>query len=155
MIRSPKSMRVLKFVLGLALASLAIVLIWTLTHYENFSYGILVRDFTLCQADTIDGKPKPLDTLVLTPTTVIYACGYLEANAFAGQVCFDSYLNKGTETIYSLESYYCLPAHSQYFTLPIKAEALRIPGQYRLYIYEVYSRLWLKSVAFEISSSSK
>ena len=148
-------MRLLKIALGLTLALAAIVLVWTLTHYENFSYGILVRDFTLCQADAIGGRPQPLATFVLTPTTTVYACGYLEVNPFAGKVCFDSYLSKGTETIYRLDSYYCLPAHSQYFTIPIQTTALRIPGQYRLYIYEAYSRLWLKSVPFEISPNSK
>jgi hypothetical protein len=124
-------------------------------HYDDFSYGIQVRDFTLCQSDAINGKSAPLDTLVLTPTTVIYACGYLEANAFAGRVCLDAYLNKGTETVYSLKSSYCLPANSQCFTFPITTEVLRTPGQYRLYVYEVYSRLWLKSVPFEIRLNSE
>jgi hypothetical protein len=111
-----------------------------------------IKDFSLCSADLRDGKPQPLASLVLTPTSVVYGCGYMEAQLYVSTgVCLDFYLNRGTETIATTDAVYCLSARSQYFLYPFNSTRLQNPGKYRLYVYNPSSREWAESVAFEIS----
>ncbi len=123
----------------------------------NFADAVRITDFALCEPDTIDGKLQVLNSLVLSPTQTIYACGYLKLaipSSFPSEVkCLSFYLNHGTETIATQESTYCLPARSQFFSHPFTTSKLLIPGEYRLYVYEVGSRLWTESVRFEIRSN--
>jgi hypothetical protein len=115
-----------------------------------------VKDFSLCEAGLRDGKPQPLNSLVLTPTNVVYGCGYMEVEPFVSTVqCLRFYLNRSTEIIAEPASEFCLPSRSQYFLYPFESTLLRNPGKYRLHVYAPSSRVWTESIAFEIRSTGK
>lgn len=147
----------LVFGLGILAAAVSLSILCSLIIERG---GILadptrVEDFSLCQADIVGGKPQPLTSLILTPTSVIYACGYLEiSEPRPWNMCLAFDLNRDRETIFRSDSY-CLPSHSQFFLYPIRTRGWGIPGKYRLYVYNVASRDWTESVAFEISPSPK
>ena len=67
---------------GLVLA-FAIAISFCVVEYIVLSRGgslagtIRIESFTLCQANNTGGTPQPLPSLILKPTTVVHACGYL------------------------------------------------------------------------------
>jgi hypothetical protein len=111
---------------------------------------VQIKDLTLCQRDVVDGKPEPLNSLVISPTRVIYACGYLEIGVtYPGNAGLYYYLNKEEETVFRPSSYFYLPFHSQYFSFPITTPILLTPGKYQLAIYEI-GHPKTASVSFEV-----
>jgi hypothetical protein len=145
--------RPIRFALGFAIAVL-FVMIWICALGSPQFFPTHVRDFTLCQANSTTATPSPLSSLVLTPTSVVYACGYLEVSPpNFGNLCLSFYLNRDNETVFRPD-YYCLPAQSQHFSYPIRTGELRTPGKYRLYTYNLSTRNWSESVAFEIQPDS-
>lgn len=147
--------KLFRLMLGLAIVvSSGILLTLVIARGGSLTGAIRVKEFSLCQATTAGGRPQPLSSLVLTPTTIIYACGYLETEgSFIGRVYLRYYLNRGLETVFEPDSDYSLPFHSQYFSIPISTPVLLTPGEYRLYVFELGARSWLESVRFEISPS--
>jgi len=142
--------------LGLAIVvSFSVLLVLMSARGGSLAGAIRIKDFTLCQGDIAGGKPEPLSSLVLSPTRVIYACGYLEIGvAYPGNAGLYYYLNKGEETVFRPNSYYYLPFHSQYFSFPITATVLLTPGKYQLAIYEMgYPKT--ASVSFEVRPNPK
>jgi hypothetical protein len=113
-----------------------------------------IKDFTLCQADNAGEIPRPLGAIVLTPTTVIHACGYLDVSlSYPGDLCFYYKLIKDNETVFRPQSYYCVLYHSQYFSFPVTTSELLVPGAYELYAYITIERDRSESIHFEISQS--
>ncbi len=149
--RSREILRRLLIAIGLLMAIMCVLIILT----GGAPFGTMrVKDFTLCEADLRDGKPQPLNSLVLKPTNVVYGCGYMTVELSVSTVqCLEFYLNRGIETIAQSVTNYCLPSHSQYFLYPFSSTQLRNPGKYRLYVYDPGSREWIESIAFEISSN--
>ena len=128
----------------------SVLLILMITRSGSLAGGIRIESFALCQGDIADGKPVPLKSLILSPTQVIYACGYLEIGvAYPGNTGLYYYLNRGEETIFRPNSYYHLPFHSQYFWFPITTTVLLTPGKYQLAVYEI-SDPKTESVSFEV-----
>jgi hypothetical protein len=125
--------------LGFALViAFGVLLILVSARGSSLAGGIHIKDFTLCQGDVADGKLEPLNSLVLSPTMMIYACGYLEIGvAYPGNAGLYYYLNRGAETVFRPNSYYYLPFHSQYFSFPIATTVLLTPGKYQLAVYEI------------------
>jgi hypothetical protein len=147
----PKPVR---FVLGFVIVAFPISM-WLFALGSVQLNPAHVREFTLCQEKDTTSNPIPLSSLVLTPTSEIYACGYLEVkHSQPWNMCLNFYLNREGDTVFRPELY-CLPVQSDYFLYPIKTRELRVPGLYRLYVYDVGTANWLESVAFEINSSSK
>jgi hypothetical protein len=141
--------RHIRIAIGCALAAL-FVITWICVLGSPQFFPSHVRDFTLCQANSAIATPLPLSSSVLTPTSVVYACGYLEVSPpNFGNLCLGFYLNRDKETVF-IPDYYCLPAQSQYFSYPIRTGELRTPGKYRLYVYNLGTRNWLESVPFDI-----
>lgn len=115
-----------------------------------------IKNFTLCQADSAGGTPRPLASLILSPTTVVHACGYVDVRVtYPADLCFYYQLEKGNETVFRPKAYYCVSYHSQYFSFPVTTTELLVPGAYELYTYPDAARDSPESVYFEIRPGSK
>jgi|WetSurMetagenome_2_1015567.scaffolds.fasta_scaffold99156_2 hypothetical protein len=76
---------------------LGISLVMMIARGGSLSGVMGIRNFTLCQAGYAGGTPRPLASLILSPTTVVYACGYLDVSlSYPGDLCF--YYLSGSKT---------------------------------------------------------
>ena len=151
----PRSRLFIKLIFGIGFA--APFILWCILTIQRG--GLMydptdVKDFSLCQANVVGEKLEPLSSLVFTPTSRIYACGYLEVTypSSWNNVCLAFYVDRmgsDRETVFRSESY-CIQAHSQYFVYPITTSGWGFPNKYRVYVYDIGTRNWLRSVAFEI-----
>ena len=142
--------------------ALAIVISFCIMEFIALSRGgslagiIRINNLTLCQAEKADGTPQPLTSLVLNPTTVVHACGYLEVSlSYPRKLCFSYELIKKNEAVFRPYTEYCVPWRSQYFSFPVTTSELLVPGTYELYTYTDAARDQPASVYFEIRPSSK
>lgn len=136
--------------------SFSILLVLVSARGGSLSGVMGIKNFTLCQADITGGAPRPLASLILSPTTVVHACGYLDVSlSYLGELCFYYQLIKENETVFRPKSYYCVPYHAQYFSFPVTTTALLVPGTYELYTYITIERDRAEGVYFEIRPGPK
>jgi len=118
---------------------------------------IRIENFTLCQMNYMGGTPQPLSSLILTPTTAVTACGYLNVDPSCSvpDLCLAYEVLSGSQPVYRPYTRYCMSWHSQYFSFPVETRELLVPGIYELYAYPDAARDQPASVFFEIRPSSK
>lgn len=141
---------------------IAIVISFGIAEIIVFSRGgslggpIRIENFTLCQTDNTDGTLRPLTSSILTPTTVVHACGYLDVSLlFPGELCLYYQLERHNKIVFRPDSYYCMPYRSQYFSFPVTTTELLTPGTYEIYSYPTILRERPASVYFEVRPNSK
>ncbi len=152
----PPRMRV-----GLVLA-FAIAISFCVVEYIVLSRGgslagtIHINNFTLCQGEKADGTPQPLPSLILKPTNIVHACGYLDVSLiWPSELCFTYEVMKKKESVFRRYDAYCVPWRSQYFSFPVTTTELLIPDMYKLYICSDIKLNSPASVDFEIRSIPK
>jgi hypothetical protein len=141
---------------------LAIVISFCIVEFIALSRGgslagtIRINNFTLCRGEKADGTPQPLTSLILKPTTVVHACGYLEVSLiWPSKLCFAYEVLKQREAVFRPYTRYCVPWRSQYISFPVTTTELLKAGVYELYAYPDADRDSPESVYFEIRPSSK
>ena len=136
--------------------SFGIMEIIALSRGGSLAGTIRINNFTLCQGENADGTPQPLTSLILKPTTVVHACGYLEVSLiYPSKLCFAYEVLKNSQPVYSPYTRYCVPWRSQYISFPVTTTELLIPGVYELFTYPDAARNSSESVYFEIRANSK
>jgi hypothetical protein len=134
----------------------SIMLVLMGTRGGSLAGVIRIKNFTLCQVDNANGAPRPLTSLIFTPTTVIHACGYLEVSLiYPSKLCFAYEVLKQREAVFRPYTEYCVPWRSQYFSFPVTTTELLVPGTYELFTYTDAARDRPASVYFEIRPNSK
>jgi hypothetical protein len=110
-----------------------------------------VTNFSLCNAaNQADGTPTVLESTVVSPTSVVYVCGYLSMeikNPAARKVCLAFYLTRDGRLIYSRD--YCRDTAS-FFNVPIESDELFSPGQYSIRVIDLTRRNWDEVITFTI-----
>ncbi len=112
-----------------------------------------VSNFSLCDSDRlINGKPRNLTSLVISPTSTIYGCGYLEIEKpVAGlSTCLLFNLWKDNNLIMRYPDAYCTQDGSGYFSYAIKSDELQLPATYKLEVFDEGKKNWITSVTFEV-----
>jgi hypothetical protein len=152
---SKRTLVILMLVLAIVI-SFGVMEIIALSRGGSLAGTIRIENFTLCQGEKADRTPQPLTSLIIRPTTVVHACGYVEVSLiWPSDLCFYYQLEKQDDIVFRPHSYYCMPYRSQYFSFPITTTELLVPGTYKLYSYEIMERDRPASVYFEIRANSK
>ncbi len=116
-------------------------------------YTSKVLDFSLCTSDEfIEGRPRKLNSVVITPTSIIYACGYLQIeNQIAGEpTCLLFDLQRNDRLILRYPDAYCTQNGSGYFIYAIKTNKLQVPAKYKLEVFDEGLKNWKENIAFEV-----
>ena len=110
-----------------------------------------VADFSLCtSAGSHYGKPTTSESLVVSPTSKIYVCGYLSTeikNPAARNVCLGFYLLKDRRIVHSRD--YCRDT-AGFFLVPIESNEMFSPGQYSIRVIDVARRNWDEVITFTV-----
>ncbi len=107
-----------------------------------------VTGFTLCKPD--DGSFVAIEPSIVTPTTVIYVCGYLQTeieNPAARNVCLGFYVTRGDKSIHSQQ--YCRAAPG-YFSVALESNEFFTPATYSVKVMDVSRRNWEEMISFVI-----
>ncbi len=116
-------------------------------------YTSSVSDFSLCDSDkSVAGSPRKLTTAVISPTSVVYACGYLEIDKpVAGlNTCLLFNLWRNNALLVRYPDAYCTQDGSGYFSYAIKTDELQVPAAYKLEVFDWGLRTWITSTTFEV-----
>ncbi len=112
-----------------------------------------VLNFSLCDSDRFaDGAPPKKTSSVMSPTSIIYGCGYLEIEKpVAGlSTCLLFNLWRDNKLILRYPDAYCTQDGSGYFSYAIKTDELQIPAAYKLEVFDQGSKNWTTSTTFEV-----
>lgn len=145
--RPPRALRIL-FV---GLVVLSCVLLMAYLAQFGGDGTTRVTDFSLCNAaNQVDDTPTVLESVVVSPTSVVYVCGYLSMeikNPAARNVCLAFYLTRDGRLIYSRD--YCRDT-AGYFVVPIETDDLFSPGQYSIRVIDGTRRNWDEMITFTV-----
>jgi hypothetical protein len=133
------------------------ILFIVLVCWSAFPNGIAgrnvqVQEFSLCEGeDFVNGKPQQLGSRVISPTSTIYACGYMriEKPPSSFEECLSFYLYRNDKQVSAPLEDFC-SRDSVYFSHPLNTKALLTPGKYRLQVFDLASRVWSEYVFFEV-----
>ena len=151
---APRAVRISFFVCGIIPCIYFTVLAVQSIPYGGKLFGTnRVLEFSLCETDEIgDEKPRVLTSTVLGPTSVVYACGYLEIERPDPRLttCLGFDLYRDNDLILRYTKHYCSQKLSGYFSFAIGTRELRQPGEYRLEVFDPGVRTWHEYFAFTI-----
>jgi hypothetical protein len=151
---SPRAVRIFFFVCGIIPCIYFTVLAVQSIPYGGKLFGTdRVLEFSLCETDESgDEKPRVFTSTVLEPTSVVYACGYLEIERpdprLTTCLAFDLY--RDSDLIVQYPEDYCTQKLSGYFSFAMVSRELRQPGKYRLAVFDPGVRTWHEYFAFTI-----
>jgi hypothetical protein len=129
----------------------ALLLAYILSGGDIFEGSARVRDFYLCSAEEMkDGRPASLSSNVISPTTLVHVCGYLEiSGTFHRPICLRFIMPKGDDLLW-LPGEYCEQETSGYFSYDIETQELLYPGTYLIEVLDVSNRTWTRTIKIEI-----